>query len=231
MSEDRIRLVRSGIDLDWARGRREGARILPPRGDIRRALADECRADKERLFILAVGALTSEKGHRDLIDAMPMAMERFPGAHLLLVGAGKLAAGLAPRAKKRGLTGNVSFLGERADIPALMSAADLFVMPSRREGLGTALMDAMAAGCAVVATRTGGMPELVEDGKTGRLVPPGDPKALARAMAEVLGDPRQRENFGRMASAHASRHFGRETMVDGNLAVYRELYTGCGSKW
>jgi glycosyltransferase involved in cell wall biosynthesis len=117
----------------------------------------------------------------------------------------------------------VRFLGFREDVPELLHACDLFAMSSHLEGLCTSVMDAMAAGKAVVVAAAGGLPELVEDGKTGLVVPPKNPEALAKGLLDLLEDRKKREHFGRQAQAHAQKKFGRNAMVEANLAVYREM--------
>lgn len=224
VADERLRVVHDGIDLDHARGLENGKRALPPREAIRDALAAECcPSKKRRLFLLNVASLTDHKDHATLLDAMPAVLTKHPNAHLLLAGDGELREELVSRAKRLGMDDDVSFLGFRDDVPALLSAADVYVSSSHMEGLGTSIMDAMAAGCAVAATRAGGVPELIDDGKDGRLMAAGDASALSTVLLELLGNQRLREHYGRLAAARAERQFGREAMVAGTLAVYRDL--------
>ncbi len=225
--EDRLRTVMSGVDLDRARGLRDGVRVLPPREALRDAVAAEwCPRKKRRLFLLDVASLTGHKGHIHLLRALPKVLAEYPNAHLLLAGEGELREELASAAKRLGLAEDVSFMGFRDDVPALLSAADVYVTASRLEGLGTSVMDAMAAGLPVVASRAGGHPELVEDGATGRLVEAGDAAAMAAGLLEVLGNQKLRERWGKAGAARAERSFGKASMVEGTLAVYRELGVG-----
>jgi glycosyltransferase involved in cell wall biosynthesis len=122
----------------------------------------------------------------------------------------------------------VRFLGPRDDMPDLMAACDVVVLPSRAEALPTALMEAAAAGRPVVATRVGGVPEVVEDGRTGLLVPAGDPHALARALASVLADPVRAAALGDAARALARQRFGIDRQVERTIELWTRVVAGRG---
>ena len=113
--------------------------------------------------------------------------------------------------------------GFRADVLALIKSFDMFVMSSETEGLGTSLLDAMAAGKACIGTRVGGIPEVIEDGVTGLLVPPHDPPALAAAIVRLLKDPARRARMGEAGLARVRTQFSVEKMVEGTLSAYRRL--------
>ena len=134
--------------------------------------------------------LGAEKGQSDLIAAAARIHAAVPDARIAIVGGGKLRGRLERQAAKAA-GGGILFAGfwppER--IAALLAAAAVFVLPSRQEGLGSILLEAMAAGVPIVAASTGGIPELVRDGSTGLLVPPRNPAALAAAVIRLLGDP------------------------------------------
>jgi glycosyltransferase involved in cell wall biosynthesis len=169
----------------------------------------------------AVGALTQEKGHKYLIDAAALVVREVPDARLVILGEGDLRAPLERQIKELRLDKHVILPGFRADILAFIRAFDLFVMPSTAEGLGTSLLDAMASSKATVATRTGGMPEVVSHGETGLLVPPRDHQELAGAIAQLLKDPQRREAMGRAGLERVRRLFSAERMVERTLDVYR----------
>ena len=116
--------------------------------------------------------------------------------------------------------------GFREDVLSLVKSADLFVMSSVTEGLGSAVLDAMAMGLAVVGTRAGGIPEAVVHGSTGLLVPPGEPKPLAAAIVRLLKDPLLRSQYGHAGRARVEEHFGVDKLVEGTLAVYHDLVGG-----
>lgn len=136
-----------------------------------------------------VGRLEAQKDHATLLSALRTVQRRHPPQTLAVVGDGPLRPALERRVRALGLHGSVRFLGMRDDVPDVLAAADALVLASRWEGLPNVVMEAMAASRPVVATRVGGVPELVEDGVTGHLVPPGDPSALAAAMLRVSRAP------------------------------------------
>src|SRR5207247_1768501 len=130
-------------------------------------------------LIGAVGRLSPEKGQNVLLQALPSVLAAFPQAACVLAGEGPARAALEAEARRLGIGDRVVFLGLRRDVPMVLAALDLFVQPSIYEGFGLSLLEAMAAGLPVVASRVGGIPELIEDGRTGLLVPPQDSMALA----------------------------------------------------
>jgi glycosyltransferase involved in cell wall biosynthesis len=140
-----------------------------------------------------------------------------------LIGDGPLRAELEALTADLNLTDRVRFLGSRDDVAALLVAADVAVLSSRSEGLSLALLEAMAAGKPVVATRVGGNPEVLTDGETGRLVPPADPEALAAALLEVLDQPGQAAALGRAARSRVVERFSLRGMVTQYEQVYERL--------
>jgi glycosyltransferase involved in cell wall biosynthesis len=148
---------------------------------------------------------------------------RVPSVRFVIVGEGELEARLRAQAAALDLGASVVFAGFRSDLDAVLPAFDVFCLSSQMEGLGTSLLDAMCYGRAVVATAAGGIPEAVEDGVTGRVVPPRQPEALARALAEVLEDREQRERLGAAGRRRFLDRFTAERMVDETLAVYGEV--------
>jgi glycosyltransferase involved in cell wall biosynthesis len=169
-----------------------------------------------------VAALAGHKDHATLLAALPGILQAVPEARLVIVGDGELRSALEIQATALGLGGRCLFAGFRTDVDALMPAFDLFCLSSSSEGLGTSLLDAMNFGRAVVATRAGGIPEAVEDGVTGLLVPVGDPSALARAAVDLLLDPARREAMGQAARSRFEERFTVERMVSATLHVYDE---------
>ncbi len=170
--------------------------------------------------IANVGALVGHKGQRHLIDAMPLVMRDVPDAHLVIFGEGDLRAPLEKQVKHLSLEKRVLLPGFREDVLALVKSADLFVMSSVTEGLGSAVLDAMAMGLAVVGTRAGGIPEAVVDGETGLLVEPGEPAPLAAAMVRLLKDRDLRRNYGEAGRVRVRECFGVDRLVDGTLSAY-----------
>ena len=173
--------------------------------------------------IVNVGALVAHKGQKFLIDAMPLVLRDVPDARLVVFGEGDLRATLERQVKHLSLEKHVLLPGFREDVLSLMKSADLFVMSSITEGLGSAVLDAMAMALAVVGTRAGGIPEAVVPGETGELVDPGDPKALAAAMVKLLKDQALRRAYGEAGRQRVARQFDVEHLVEGTLAAYRRL--------
>ncbi len=167
-----------------------------------------------------VAALVPHKGQRHLVDAAARLVRVVPDARVLIVGAGELEGALARQIRRLRLDGSVILTGFRNDVPSVLKGLDLFVMSSVTEGLGTSVLDAMAAGLAVVGTRAGGIPESVVDGGTGLLAPPGDAPALARAIADLLRDAPRRRAFGAAGRRRARAEFGAGRMVAETAAVY-----------
>jgi glycosyltransferase involved in cell wall biosynthesis len=157
------------------------------------------------------------------VRAIPRVVEKFPAVRFFIVGKGELLAELKALAASLGIGRELVFTGFRSDVGAFYKIADLFVMSSVQEGLGTAVLDALAEGKAVVATDCGGIPEIIHDGETGRLVEPANPEALARGIIDVLRDPQQAGRMAGRGQALVQNQFSVETMAENNLAVYRML--------
>ena len=173
-----------------------------------------------------VGTITRlvwKRGHEELLAAAAIIARAEPGAKLLIVGDGPLRASLEDRARQLGLNGEVRFLGAVAHAARLLPSFDVFVLSSLLEGMSNALLEAMAAGRPVVATRVGGNSELVVDGETGFLVPPRDPEALANAVIRLVRDPRAARRFGEAGRRRAESEFSLTTMVGRLERLYESL--------
>jgi glycosyltransferase involved in cell wall biosynthesis len=193
-------------DLPTPADREAGRRALgiPPDGPV----------------IGTVGNFTAKKDQTTLVRALALV----PGARLVLVGTGPREPELRALVAERGLDDRVVFAGSRDDVAALLPAFDVFALSSRFEGLPIALLEAMAAGRACVATAVGGVPEVVTDGVDGVLVPPGDAGAFAATLVALLADPDRRAALGEKAAAR-SRDFRLEVAV-GQLAAIYDRVTG-----
>ncbi|HET9952262.1 MAG TPA: glycosyltransferase family 4 protein [Candidatus Eisenbacteria bacterium] len=215
----RVRVVPSGIDLSPY----ETSPTEEERGALRATLGI---APGETIALQAA-ALAPHKSQTDLLKAASIARERAPRLRVWIAGEGPLRAALEAEHAALGLGTTVRLLGFREDVGKLLAAADFFVVSSYLEGMGTATLDAMAAGLPVVATRTGGIPEIVADGETGILVPARDPKALADAMVRVTGDPALRGRLG-AAGRERARLFSADRTAEGTRRVYEEALAARG---
>jgi glycosyltransferase involved in cell wall biosynthesis len=170
-----------------------------------------------------VAALAPHKGQKHLVAAAARTIARVPDARFLIVGEGELKDALEKQIKTLALERHVVLAGFRADAIGLMKSFDLFVMSSVTEGLGSAALEAMACGRAVVATRAGGLPEAVADGDTGILVPPHDEAALADAIVTLLQDADRRRGMGEAGRARVIERFSVDRMVQDTIGVYAQL--------
>jgi glycosyltransferase involved in cell wall biosynthesis len=183
----------------------------------------------EQPVVITVGRLTVMKGHRHLVDAMPLILRNFPDLVVVVVGEGHLRSALEEQAARLGVAHAVRFIGHRADARALLDAADVFVLPSRHEGMPLAALEAMDAGLPVVGTRVIGTSEAVADGVSGRLVPPGRPAALAAAIDELLSEPALRRRMGAAGRQRYEQMFTATRMARLTAAVYDEVLVRTGS--
>ncbi|MGY1812673.1 glycosyltransferase family 4 protein [Blastococcus sp. SYSU D00820] len=201
-----------------------GVAALPDRPDrpaARRALG----LPPDVPVVLTVGRLTHMKGQQTLIEAAPLLRERHPGVQIVLLGDGPLRERLTRQAAGLGLAGVVRLPGCRPGARALLTAADVFVLPSRCEGMPLAALEAMEAGLPVVGTRVTGTEEVVRDGVTGALVPPGDPRALAAALSALLDDPVLRRRQGAAGHRAWRDHHRLGLMAARTAAVYERTLT------
>lgn len=192
----------------------------------RETLMRECGLDEKSLLLLNVARVSPQKGLLFAIRAMPAILRDFPLAHLVSVGATtdpQWLKQLLAEAGALGVADKVHILGARRDVAAFLRTCDLFVFPSLYEGLGIALIEAMAAGCACVASRVGPIPEVVRHGIDGWLVPPGDSESLARGVCELLADPARRGALGQAAKASALARFQPQAAADRLMEIFRAV--------
>jgi len=209
VAAESITVVPSGIDLD------KFAHVRDPS-----YLRDEFAIRDDERVLVNVAALAPHKAQAILLQSLQRLAER--RVRCFIVGDGPLRESLARRAAELGVDKRVVFTGFRNDALEFIRLADVFVMSSHLEGLGTSIMDAQALGAAVVATRTGGIPEIVEHGVTGLLAPPDEPAPLADAIARMLDDGELRDRCIRSAKSQSAGYDYRR-MVYKTLDVYRRL--------
>lgn len=199
-------IVHDGVDLDRIDAANETASVFPAGARV----------------IGTVGQLDGYKGHRDLLQAMSRVRQAEPSACLVIVGEGRLRADLEAEAAALGLHDAVCFTGFRSDVLALIRGFEMFAFPSTQEALGTSVLDAMALRKPVVATRAGGIPESVQHGITGLLVPPGDARAMAEALCTLLRQPERGRAFGEAGRRRIEQFFTAERTGAATLEVYRD---------
>jgi glycosyltransferase involved in cell wall biosynthesis len=175
-----------------------------------------------------VAVLEERKGHRYLLQAAALLKQKGHRLIYRFAGEGSRRGELQGLVRKLGLQEEVSFLGFVSDVPRFLASIDLLVLPSLYEGLGVSVLEAMAAGRAVVASRVGGLPELVDDSVTGLLVPPRDFSALATAIAGLISQRSRMNEMGKKAWKHVEQNFTMERMAKQNEEYYYELLQGRG---
>lgn len=209
---DRVRTVRYGLDPASVQ--------VPP--DARARLRQELGLPPGAPLIGSVCRLIEQKGLDHALDAFALVAAEFPAAHYVIAGDGPLRGALATQAARLGLAAHMHFLGWRDDAPAIFAALDVLLAPSLWEGFGLVFLEAMACGVPVISTRVSAIPEVIADGETGWLVPPGDPAALAGALRAALSDPDERRRRGEAGRARLESQFTVDAMVGRTLALYQE---------
>lgn len=208
---EKIRVIYSGVDI---------------------ASLENRPVPTERTSVPVVGmvaALEERKGHRFLVEAAAELKREGQRLHYKVAGNGPEREKLRELAVALGLQEEIEFVGFVSDVAAFLASIDLFVLPSLFEGLGVAALEAMAAGKPVIATEVGGLSELVEDRRTGLVVPPGDAHALARAIGELVSQDDLMRELGENGRRRVAERFTMERMARQNEAYYYELLAAPGT--
>jgi glycosyltransferase involved in cell wall biosynthesis len=206
-----IRVIENAVDMDRFAGPVDRA-----------AVRERLRLPAEATVMIVVAKLLPQKGHGVLLDALPEIYRRHPALHVILAGDGDLRAPLERRVAAMGLSERVHFVGNRADVPELLRASDVFVLPSLWEGLPMALLEAMAAALPVVATEVSGTRQVIVDRESGLLVPPGRAGDLAAAILELLGGPDRARALGIAARARVEGEFSARAQARRHAELYAE---------
>jgi len=196
----------------------------------RDAKRDELSCPKDSLLIGSVGRLVASKGPEYLLRAIPLVVQEYPQTHFLFVGDGPQKSELISLAKDLAIDNRCHFLGFRRDIPELLACFDIFVLPSPREGLSVALLEAMASTRPVIATNVSGNRELVNSGVDGILVKPADPPALAEAIIDLMRDKARARAMGERARHKAKTSFNEQEMVERTLELYTSVCQGYSTR-
>jgi glycosyltransferase involved in cell wall biosynthesis len=208
---EKLRVIHNGVDTEkFQRAQRDRARLFPDVGN--------------EMLVVLVGNMHSDvKGHPWLIAAAPTVVREFPEVRFVLAGEGESRPTFAAQVAQLGLEGAFKFLGRRSDIPEILASCDMAVLPSRAEGLPNAVLEYMAAGLPTIATRVGGIAELVQDGVTGLLVPAENANALAGALLRFLRDPEQARQIANNGQRFAVENFSFERLIREIDELYAEL--------
>jgi glycosyltransferase involved in cell wall biosynthesis len=210
---ERLRAIHSGINLEsYQRNSASPAMArkalgLPTRGPI----------------IGVLGRLVAIKGHEYLVEALPMILKKFPSTMLLFVGEGPERGPLAARAASLGVSHHIRMVGAQFDLPSYVAACDVIAQPSLNEGMGRTVLEALYMGKPVIASRVGGLQELIDHGHNGLLVPPASPSALAHAVCSLLWDHTRLRRMSQAARNSVGRQFSAEAMVAAIDRLYGEL--------
>lgn len=220
LQPEHVNTIYTAIDLKHFSPRRKNEKLL-----------EEFNITTDNPIIGTVARLSDRKGIQFLIDAVKILTDDGRQVTCFIVGGGGSRSQnkidlLKHRAASLHISQCFIFTGLRADIHEILSLFDVFILPSLAEGLGRSLVEAMAAGKPVVASKVGGIPEAVEDGKTGILVPPADATALAKAIAFLFDNPKSAEEMGYAGRKRAERMFDEEKMIDSIVLLYEELLNG-----
>jgi glycosyltransferase involved in cell wall biosynthesis len=182
-------------------------------GHLRESFREKLDVGRSEIMLLATGNLTAVKGHAVLISAIKLLVERGRSLKCFIAGQGELEEQLKKKITDNNLTENIKLLGYRNDVAELLTAADIFVMPSLNEALGYSILEAMASGKPVVASGVGGIPEVIADGEEGILTAPGDIESLSNAIDSLMSDKATRERMGKACSEKVNKIFLVEDML------------------
>ncbi len=218
VSSKLITIIPSGVDC---------RRFAPPTPEQRTAAREALGLAADQVAVAAVGGLELRKGHRYLLEAIAQLRGPRPNIRCFIAGDGSQRDALAEQARRMGLENSLRMLGGIGDPRTLFWAIDIYVQPSVKEGLGVALLEAMACGLPPVASRAGGMVEVIEDRRSGLLVEAADSSALAQAISELIDSPAARSSIGAAARERVVRNFSMETMAQQTLALYQSSLAGC----
>ncbi len=211
----RITTVPNGISL-----------IEEPDAERRAMIRRELSIADNQPLVVTVARLAAEKGISCLLQSIVLVGKTYSEARFVVVGAGPLQEQLLREAKQWGIEDRLTFTGFRGDAQNFIAAGDIFVLPSPAEPFGLVLLEAMALAKPVIATRAGGPLEIVEADRTGLLVPPGDPNALADAITRLLSQPDTAQTMGQAGRLRFEQHFTARQMAQATLAVYEKAVKG-----
>jgi glycosyltransferase involved in cell wall biosynthesis len=211
--EDKFSVIYSGIELNI---------LKESISEEKQNLKKELGIPENSLIVGTAGRLVPVKGPEFLVKAAKYIISKYPDTYFIFTGDGSLENDLKKRALEMGISENIIFLGWRDNVAKIISIYDIFVLPSLNEGMGRVLAEAMALGKPIVASNIGGVPDLVIHGKNGFLVPPKNPKELAKYIQVLIEDKDTRAKMG-LKGKEMSLNFGAESMIEKIASLYEEL--------
>ncbi|MBT4917755.1 glycosyltransferase family 4 protein [Candidatus Peregrinibacteria bacterium] len=215
----KVEVIHNGIDTTWW----QSQLLRFTEDDLTRIKTDVFKGKKDTLIIISVAELHERKGHKYLIKAMSEVVEKYPNTKLVIVGDGPHRESLETLIKKLKMEKHVILLGRRSDVPQLLKSANIFALPSRREAFGLVNLEAMLTPLPVVATRVGGIPEIVEDGKTGILVEPENSEVFEEALKKLISKPDLRKKYAEAGLTRAKNTFSAEKMAKEYEKIYSKI--------
>lgn len=219
--KNHITTIHNGIDVTWFE-----SQLLSFSENQRKEYREKTfNVGDDTKVILAVAELHERKGLKYLVKAMPGIVEKEKNCHLVIAGSGPEQDELEILVKKEGVNDYVNFLGFKKDIPHLMKACDIFVLPSIKEAFGLVILEAMAAEIPVIASNVGGIPEIITNGENGLLVPPHDEEKLAKAVTKLLNDQTLRGKYVKTGFERLKKTFDAKTMAKNTEKIYDEVLT------
>jgi len=211
ISENTLRVIPDGIDIHKFDTLKQNP-----------VFREEWHIPPDHKIVCTVAAMTGEKDYPTFLEAARRVIQVYPKVHFMAVGDGKQLASIKALADHKGLQDHLVFTGFRRDVGWFLKNSDLFVLASKKEGLGTSILDAEAAGLAVIGTDAGGIPEVIRHGENGLIVPRQNPEALSHAILSLLRDDEKRKEFGKK-SLDFVRNFDIALTVEKHIGLYEEI--------
>lgn len=214
--KNKIQVIHNGIDTTWWHS--QLLRITEQ--DIKDVKEELFQAKENTFILITVAELHERKGLKYLIEAMPKIITKYPNVKCVIIGEGPERNALTKLIKSLNIENHVILLGKQKEIPKLLKCSNIFVLPSRREAFGMVLLEAMVTGLPVVATKVGGIPEIIENGENGLLVEPENPAKLSKAIIDLIPHPNKLEKFSKTGYTTVSEKFTAKKMAEQYEKIY-----------
>lgn len=216
--KSKIKVILNGIDVTWWKSQL----LRFTEEDFKKIKKEVFNAEEKSLIIISIAELHERKGLKYLIKAMPEVIVKFPNIKLVIVGEGPERSELENLIKKLNLENKVILLGQKKDIPKLLKSSDIFALPSIREAFGLVNLEAMLTPLPIIATKVGGIPEIVNDKKTGILVEPESEKSLSETLIKLLSSPKTRQKMATEGQKRVIELFDAKKMAEKYEDIYKK---------